>query len=346
MNTIRLSIIIPAYNVSAYIERCIESVLSQNTEKVEILLIDDGSTDNTGQICDRYQRKYNSKIQVFHKQNEGLSEARNDGIRKANGEYVLFLDGDDFLVQNALKNILNKIEQRPQADVIIGRYVNYFLDSGKYQQCDYQLDEKVIEKAKHEDLLLALLCNKSYNWYAVLNIVRKDYIVRNKLFFKKGVHFEDSIWTPIVIVKAERAYYLNEPFYVYVRNRTNAITSLTNEKTFKDKISVCRFTLEFSQKYISLEKNRKIFIGNSNQIYVSLLADIWKLDKKKRKGYWKELKNYRKTLIYSGRRYQKYLYCIWNIIGVYGVSIVLFLRAEWVRRKVKRNNAKRNWENK
>ena len=113
------SIIIPVYQVEQYLQECIESVLTQSFTDYEIILINDGSKDQSPKICDDYAAKYDF-IHVIHKQNQGLSAARNDGIQKAKGTYVLFLDSDDTLIEEALMQLHQRIQAHPEVEVVTG----------------------------------------------------------------------------------------------------------------------------------------------------------------------------------------------------------------------------------
>ncbi len=325
----KLSIIIPVYNLEEYLKRCLNSVMLQDTSEVEIIIVNDGSSDGTEKICNEYVEKY-SNIKAYYKKNEGLSIARNFGISKASGEYVLFLDGDDFLSRDALKNILNEINQG-NSDVIIGKCILYYPMREKYVPCDYHLDRKIINGLVKEELLKELLDGKTYEWYACLNIVRKKYLVKNKLYFKEKACFEDAMWTPELLFLAESVSCVDEPFYIYLQNREGSITASLSKKVYEDKLNVCLYAEEFCEKYqLSAQFSQK-FLGNYNNIYVSLLADSWRFGKNQRKNYWRKLRQYKKILWYSGRTYQRCLYKAWKMIGIRGVSYILHMRAEWVR---------------
>lgn len=328
----KLSIIIPVYNLEQYLNQCLDSVIIQNSKEVEILLLDDGSADGSGKICDEYARRYDN-IKVYHKKNEGLSATRNLGIKKAEGEYILFLDGDDFLTPNAVRNIIDELKQNQHIDVLIGRYISYFASTGVKEECSYHLDKAIVERAEKENLFRELLSGKTYDWYACLNIVRKDYIIENELYFKEGICFEDAMWTPEVLFQVKSAAYLDIPFYVYRQNREGSITASVDESTYVDKLYVCRYAEDFCRRYRLSKEMRKRFMGNYNSIYVALLADSWRLDRSKRKEIWLQLRRYRKILLYSERSYQTYLYKLWNIFGIGGISYILHLRAEWVRNR-------------
>lgn len=329
----KLSIVVPVYNLEQYLKKCLDSVMMQDVDDVEIIIVNDGSSDGTEEICNDYARKYHN-IKAYHKKNEGLSIARNYGISKASGEYILFLDGDDFLTSDAVKNILDEIDQG-KADVIIGKCICYYPVLEKYEVRDYHLDKKAIGGLVKEELLKELLKDGTYDWYACLNIVRRDYLVKNKLYFKEKACFEDAMWTPELLFLAERVSCIDKPFYVYLQNREGSITASLNEKVYKDKLNVCCYAREFCRKYELSSQFSKKFCGNYNSIYVSLLADSWHFERNKRKDYWRKLEKYKRILLYSGRRYQRSLYIAWKVIGIRGVSYILHMRAEWVRKMLR-----------
>ena len=117
-----LSIIIPMYNLEQYISYCLDSIVSQANENVEIILIDDGSKDKTRKICDNYCKKYNY-IKYLYQENAGVSVARNNGLKKAIGEYILFVDGDDWIINDSIPQIINKIKNNREVDIIAGDFV-------------------------------------------------------------------------------------------------------------------------------------------------------------------------------------------------------------------------------
>lgn len=113
----KLSIIIPVYRTQDTLERCLESILQQSFTDYEMILVDDGSDDGSPQLCDEYARK-DARIRVIHKENGGLSDARNAGIRKARGEYITFVDSDDTMVDNTLGNLIQEIGKHPHVDIL------------------------------------------------------------------------------------------------------------------------------------------------------------------------------------------------------------------------------------
>ena len=120
-----ISIIVPVYNVEKYVAECIESIIKQTYQNLEILLIDDGSTDNSGKICDKYAEK-DKRIKIIHKENGGVSSARNLGLDLAQGEYIAFIDSDDFVSNKYIESLYSAIEHK-DAEIVLSKYSNYML---------------------------------------------------------------------------------------------------------------------------------------------------------------------------------------------------------------------------
>lgn len=162
------SIIIPVYNVSRYLRRCIDSVLSQSYGDFELLLVDDGSSDDSGVICDEYAEK-DDRIKVFHKKNGGVSSARNKGIDEARGNYVVFVDSDDYILSDRLSQILKLSDNNP--DIIVEYYATPAEHKYKYKLIDIQ-DFDIIR-------------NVGVIWTSAF---------RNKVLKENNIHFDETIW--------------------------------------------------------------------------------------------------------------------------------------------------------
>lgn len=328
-----LSIIIPAYNVERYLAECLDSVVKQDNGKMEIVLVDDGSTDSTWKICQQYVEKY-SCIHAFTKENEGLSATRNFGIQHACGRYVSFLDSDDFLADSAVEKLFDKIENGTY-DVVVSLYENLDEATGERYPCGYRLEDAKVENLSGESLLQYLISGRVYDWYAVLQTVRKTYLEENHLYFEEGVNFEDVRWTPNVLIHAGKVGYLDFPVYVYRRNRTGSITATFSEKNFLSKLGVFDFIEAFSKKNELSEITKEMMLANMSNLYVSALFDTWSFPKQQRKEYLQVLKQYKMILAKSVRSYHHLLDMLWNIVGVTPVSYLLHLRANWVRKRNK-----------
>lgn len=230
IDAVKISVIIPAYQVEKYLEECVDSVLKQTYPDYEVILVDDGSNDKTPEICDAYAEK-DERVVVIHQKNGGLSEARNAGIRKASGDYILFLDGDDFY---HAPDMLKKLADRAglmDADVIQFSYEKFDEETGKREpylkaQEDMPADlnkEKQLAWLQSNGLYIASACNK---------------MIRRRLFddglcFVKGVYSEDIDWCARLMLKAASFDYLPEQFYSY-RQRGSSIRHTINDKKCSD----------------------------------------------------------------------------------------------------------------
>lgn len=328
-----LSIIVPAYNVEQYLSDCLDSVVKQDNGKLEIVLVNDGSTDSTWDLCQRYAEKY-PYIHAYSKENGGLSAARNFGIQKATGQYVYFLDSDDFLKEEAVEKLLSKIEKGAY-DVVVSLYENLEDATGEKYDCGYHLEQEKVESLSGEALLQYVMTGRVYDWYAVLQTVKKSYLEANNLYFEEGVTFEDARWTPRVLLHAEKVGYLDFPVYVYRRNRAGSITGTFSEKNFKSKLGVFTFIEDFAKQNGLSDKTRDMMLANMSNLYVSALFDTWSFPKEQRKAYLQVLKKYKLILANSARSYHHLLNMMWNVAGITPVSYLLYLRAGWVRKRNK-----------
>lgn len=256
-----VTIVVPVYNVEQYIIQCINSILNQTYTNIEVILSDDGSTDNSGTICDEYMKK-DKRIRVIHGNNAGLSEARNRGIEIANGEYICFIDSDDYIKDTYIEYLLNIIN-RFKCDIAICPLVKDCL--GKKSQLKSKNIIKRLSAKKAFDLIFTerefvgvYACNKMYKTY-LFNNVR----------YPKGRYFEDSGTTYKLIGKSKTIGYGDVPQYYYRIGRDGAITndSLTKQQDrYNDKLSF----LNEMEKYF--KNNPNVF---SSAFYNMYLGDLF-----------------------------------------------------------------------
>lgn len=331
--SVQISVIIPAYNAEKYIKKCLDSIVGQSVSNIEVIIIDDGSVDNTKSICNEYAAKY-SFIKVLSKKNGGQSSARNLGIKNASGDYLMFVDSDDFLEDNIFLSLKSALSvMRP--DVLIGNYNSFFLDDDKEEKVPnkWSFDLKCLNDVTGKAALYALVEKKTFDWYPWLMIVRRAYLLEKNLFFLEGYFFEDAIWCPQIVYHANKLVGFDIHFYNYVRNRAGATTSIVSEKMCTDKLNALVCIDSFMQENDFEEKLYNRMFGNVNGIFASLLADSWYLPCDKRKLLLDGAKKYKIIFRYSPKKYQNVLFWLWKIVGCKGVSLILYLRARWVRRK-------------
>lgn len=238
-----LSIIVPVFNVEKYLNKCIDSLLNQNIDKnhYEIIIVDDESTDNSLAIAKEYEAKYEN-IKLISQKNKGLGGARNTGLKFASGEYILFLDSDDYLSTNSLSVILERIK-RDKLDVLRFNYEsidenNIIVPITKNGLYTKVYDEEVVLGKEFLVNKLGWIC------YAWQFIIKKDFLLENILLFNESIYFEDVEWLVRVLIKAEKAASIDIKAYNYLQ-RSGSITRTSNlekqEKIFRDKI----FLLDF-----------------------------------------------------------------------------------------------------
>ena len=232
------SIIIPIYQVEDYLHQCVSSVLEQSFSDLELILVDDGSPDNCGTICDAFALQ-DPRVKVIHKANGGLSDARNAGMALAGGEYVLFLDGDDWWAdENALDRLARRL-QLTGADVLNFSYRK--VDDTTGSAAPYLPgvpDMRVFPE--FDDQLRYLLHHKLYISPAWNKAIRRQLL--SGLSFPLGVYSEDIAWSARLLLRARSMDFVNEEFYAY-RQRSGSITHLLSDKRcidLADAVCTCR----------------------------------------------------------------------------------------------------------
>ena len=209
----KISVIVPIYNVEQYLRRCIDSIINQTYKNLEIILVDDGSPDNCGQICDDYAKK-DTRIKVIHKKNGGLSDARNVGLEVCTGDYISFVDSDDWIELNTYE-IMMKSMNEYNADMVVSNINYVYKDKveSKYSEDKIRCfnKEEAMKELIKDGLVQAVVWNKLYKR-----------VVIDNLRFKVGKLNEDEFFTYKICAKAERIVYIPEALYQY-RQREDSI---------------------------------------------------------------------------------------------------------------------------
>ena len=236
---VQISIIVPIYKVEKYLVRCVESLIAQDFLSLEIILIDDGSPDRCGEICDNYAKK-DARIIAYHKPNGGLSDARNYGLERAHGEYVLFVDSDDYLEPQACANLW-KEARAGFADIIISKMA---LEKPSEGMARF---EKVAEdRFQYHRIysgpayLMGCLEGGALRVEVIRTMFRRDFLVRNDLYFEYGILHEDEEFTPRALLKAERVVLTDYVYYHYDNSRSDSIMNSTalNAKKIADRVKI------------------------------------------------------------------------------------------------------------
>ncbi len=283
-----ISIIIPIYNTAKYLEKCINSVIEQKIQNMEIILVNDGSTDESEEVVKNIMSKNenNKKVDIkyFKNENNGLAETRNFGIKKANGEYIMFLDSDDYLNINILKNLGKYMEE--DIDLIKFKMETVDTEGNTIELIDGPVFDKVTGEKAFE-----LLCiEDKFLDVACIYIYRREFWNENNFEYKKGMYHEDFGLTPLVILKANSVISTNKIGYYYVQT-DNSITRNTEYnkivKKAKDVLIHYDNMLETVKGYYLSGKSQELI----KRYYTNnVLLKIVELNKNDQKEYIKEIR--------------------------------------------------------
>lgn len=222
-DSIKVSVIVPVYNVEAYLERCLDSLVKQTLEEMEIIVVNDGTKDNSQAIIDRYAAAYPQKVISLIKENGGLSDARNYGIPYAHGEYIGFVDSDDYLNVTMYQKLYDRAAETDSDIVVCGYYgIDENTETRRFFQRGSTLEFGV---SLHENPKL-LYTNAPYAWN---KIYRRALFERTGIRFPKGKIYEDIATIYPLMLHANRISKVNEPLYYYILKREGAITATFSE---------------------------------------------------------------------------------------------------------------------
>lgn len=230
----KFSIILPCYNVEKYIRACIDSILQQTYKDFEVILVDDGARDSTPQICDEYAEK-DTRVRTIHKPNGGQADARNIGLEAAQGDYICYVDSDDFLANdNVLQLLADKTDGNP--DIVHYKFQEWFESDGHIAPCrfDYRIPTKGRSVA---DIYCDLIDKDAYYNSAWSKIIRRGLLMENEIRFEKGIVGEDNEWYYHVVMAAKSLALVDEPLYIYRRRQGSTTTAITR-KNLVDQLHV------------------------------------------------------------------------------------------------------------
>ena len=318
----KISIIVPIYNIEKYIVECLNSIINQTYKKYEIILVDDGSSDKSGEICDKYAIK-NEKIKVIHKKNGGLSDARNSGIDIATGEYIMFVDGDDFLVnKNCLQNIVFELEKE-KVDVLQYKMQYYYNSSKKVLHLN---DLKEFNNTPVIECLKELNKSCQISISACDKIIKTSVIKDNEIYFKKGINSEDIDWSLRLYLTIKSLKTINQEIYSYRQQRKESITNKVSKKNMRDLFNIINYWYNFGYKNEEIKNIYYNYLAYQYLILVTKSKKYFfdKSEKRILRYYEKELLKYDK--VYKVKKVNKLKKIFgFNITKIF-LRIYLFLK--------------------
>lgn len=239
---IQVSFIVPVYNVEKYLDKCVESLVSQTLKQIEIILINDGSIDSSGEICDKWKLK-DSRVKVIHQNNTGVSGARNRGMEIATGEYIAFVDSDDWIATNFCEKMYTNAKQN-DAQIV---HANYFrVENEKYIEIKNKFSaNNFMEKADIKEILMRAHKNRII-WFVYLNLYKTNFLKKNNIKFNEKIFLgEDGPFNLEAFSRADRMFFLEDSLYYYRRNpdsltqvnyKRDLLKKLEEQYTYKKQI--------------------------------------------------------------------------------------------------------------
>lgn len=258
-----LSVIIPVYNVKPYLKKCIESVLSQEEKDYEVILVDDCSTDGSLSIAEEYES--DARISLIRKEkNTGLSDTRNTGMRSARGEYILFLDSDDYIEPGAFGKIREISEAEGKPDII---YFGFYEETGGEvrKRYGYRSEKNRIYRGK--EFAYSELAQRNLYAPACFGIYKRSLLMENDLFFEVGILHEDELWTPQAVMHADTIYLSDYAYYHYIRHENSITGKKDKTKNGEDLIRICN-RLDRLYGDLEPEELRKLMDNHIAMLYM------------------------------------------------------------------------------
>lgn len=251
---LKVSIIVPIYNAQKTLERCIESILNQDFSDFELLLIDDGSKDDSGKICDVYAKK-DHRVRVIHKENSGVSASRNLALQEAKGEYLQFLDADDWITPNATRLLVESLEQN-HCDMVIADFYRVIKERLSHKG---SIDEDGV--LSREEFANFMMENPADFYYGVLwnKLYKKSIIEKQQLCMNPKISWcEDFMFNLEYIRHCENIFVLQVPIYYYVKTKGSLVSqSMSLTKTIKTKMMVFEYYTDFYKQVLTEEEYEK-----------------------------------------------------------------------------------------
>ena len=329
---LRFSVIVPVYNIEKYLPSCIDSVLSQSFYDYELILIDDGSTDSSGLICDSYAHK-DKRIKVIHKTNGGLSDARNKGLENVSGEYIIFLDGDDQLSDGALEAINDNIEDN--IDIYFFNHNLLSENNIRPSKINYKTEITKINNVS-EKLDLIFLGNNINNW-CIWNKVYLTKFVKDNNFVNdvNAYGCEDFDWILKLIFKSNYVKAVNEPIINY---RVDNYNSITHTKNFKRLNNFLDYIIKWNADLNSLaldEKDIQKIKDVLSRQYISIIGYYCFFNKNEKKMIKNKIKQSKYFFNQTSSKEVKIIKLLYNVLGLTITSKLIAFYKKWKNANIK-----------
>ena len=318
----KLTFILPIYKVETYLPQCVDSILSQATQDCEIILVDDGSPDGCGAICDRYAENHDI-VSVIHKPNGGLSDARNAGMEKATGRYVLFVDSDDYLEPGSVEKLLSWIGST-DADIAFLHSRKVYPDGTSEDLGENLIREEILGKSREAVLRFLVKCPK-FPASAWGKIYRRAFLLEHDFHFPYDRRLsEDLQYSLDLFLTAEKFDYLEFPYYCYRQNRAGSICNTVNARYYFDTF---RFVEDSAARFGENKKAKNetaaLALSFAAYEYAILVGEMQDLTGEDRQKALSMLREHRWVLSYGQSAKTKLVQAAVMLLGLEGAANLL-----------------------
>ncbi|WP_455586587.1 glycosyltransferase family 2 protein [Bacteroides sp.] len=311
----KVSFVIPVYKVEQYLERCVKSIANQTYRNIEILLVDDGSPDTCPELCDKYASE-DTRINVLHKVNGGLSDARNYGTKEATGDYLIYVDSDDFWIHNDdLAKLVEIAIVNPNVDFIGFNCSYYFTDKDKYSPWALYDNRLSTPQEKNEAVKL-LTSTSSMVMSAWMKMMKRQFVVDNELTFIKGQLSEDIPWFLNLLDCCKECMFVNLNVYAYRQGVAGSITNNIGQRNIDSLINIVETELKKIDKRSFDKEARDCIMSFLAYEYSIILGYLQLLDNQTAKDKYEYLKQYQYLLKYTQDPKIRKVNYVYSILGL------------------------------
>ena len=318
----KVSFVIPVYKVEQYLDRCVKSIVGQTYRNIEVILVDDGSPDSCPSLCDKYAVE-DSRIKAVHKENGGLSDARNYGTKYATGDYLIYVDSDDFWMHNDdLEKLVQIAIENPSVDFINFNCSYYYSDRDSYSA--WTLYDEQLSKPKEKNEAVKLLTStSSMAMSACMKMMKRKFVIDHKLTFIKGQLSEDIPWFINLLDYCKKCMFVNLNVYAYRQGVSGSITNNIGLKNIDSLINIVETELRNINKRSFNKEAKDCIMSFLAYEYSIILGYLQFLDKRIAKGRYEYLKQYQYLLKYTQDPKVKKVNFVYRLFGLKITTLLL-----------------------
>ncbi len=318
----KVSVIVPVYNVEKYLAKCLESLVNQTLKDIEIIVVNDGSPDHSQDIIDKYVKKYPQKIKAFKKKNGGLSDARNYGLKYASGDYISFIDSDDWVEPNMLLEMYNKAIKN-DFDIVVCNMEFFYEDNDN----NVEFKAALFNQINKRSLMISSsnACNKLF----------KRELFKHNIQFLKGRLYEDLATSPLLFLYADKVGYIAKPFYHYLQRKG----SIMNSKNISPKLDDIFFVMKYLNDEFTKRGFKEEYSPELEYLYIEhllLSASLRYLDYDKKLVYDKIKENIIKIIKKKYPKWRRNKYYGERNLKYKMVCNLIYYQQFWVIKMAKR----------